>query len=128
MIERIWHGWTTPENADEYERLLREEIFPGFADRNIEGYRGFRVLRRESDVGGAEDRNGGNREGGRDGETDDAAEVEFVTAMRFDSLDAVREFAGEDYERAHVPDVAREVLSRWDDRARHYEVRERDEF
>lgn len=102
MIERIWHGWTTPEDADAYERLLHEEIFPRVADENIEGYRGFRVLRCA------------NR-------SDD--EVEFVTVIRFDSLDAVREFAGEDHEQAHVPPEAREVLSRYDDRARHYEVR-----
>lgn len=102
MIERIWHGWTTPENADEYERLLKEVIFPRFADEAGAGYRGARILRRS-----AED------------------EVEFVTIMRFSSLDAVREFAGEDYERAHVPPEAREVLARFDDVVRHYEVRER---
>jgi heme-degrading monooxygenase HmoA len=104
MIERLWFGWTAPEDADEYERLLREEIFPGFAEKGIDGYRGFRVLRRSSE--------------------DD--EVEFVTAMRFDSLEAVREFAGEEYEQAHVPPAAREVLSEYDDRARHYEVREQE--
>jgi len=106
MIERIWHGWTTPEEADEYERLLHDEIFPSFADEGIEGYRGFRVLRRA------------NR-------NDD--EVEFVTVMRFDSLDAVKEFAGEDHEQAHIPPEAEKVLSRYDDRARHYEVRVRGE-
>jgi len=107
VIERLWYGWTAPEDADEYERLLREEIFPGFAEEGIEGFRGFRVLRRER-------------------EADD--EVEFVTVMRFGSLDAVREFAGDDYRQAHVPPAAREVLSRFDDRARHYEVREREEY
>ncbi|WP_276302060.1 antibiotic biosynthesis monooxygenase family protein [Halorussus lipolyticus] len=104
MIERIWHGWTTPEEADEYERLLHDEIFPRFADEDIDGYRGFRVLRRA---------NRGDEE------------VEFVTVMRFDSLDAVKEFAGEDHEQAHIPPEAEKVLSRYDDRARHYEVRAR---
>ncbi|UIP01379.1 antibiotic biosynthesis monooxygenase (plasmid) [Halobaculum sp. CBA1158] len=101
MIERIWHGWATPEDADEYERRLRERILPEFAEQDIEGYRGVRVLRRARE--------------------DD---VEFVTAMRFESLDAVKRFAGEDYESAHVPPEAREVLARYDDRARHYELRE----
>jgi heme-degrading monooxygenase HmoA len=104
MIERIWHGWTTPGNADAYEALLKEEIFVGIQDRQIRGFRGIRLLRR--DVG---------------------SEVEFVTIMRFDSLEAVREFAGEDYELAVVPEKARAVLSHFDARSQHYEVRaERD--
>jgi heme-degrading monooxygenase HmoA len=102
MIDRIWHGWTTPENADEYERLLREEILPSFAEAENDGYRGARVLRRNAD----------------------ADEVEFVTILRFDSIEAVKRFAGEAHRKAHVPSAAREVLERYDDRARHYEVRE----
>ena len=110
MIDRIWHGWTTPANADEYDRLLREEILPAFAETENDGYRGARLLRRESDADG-------------DGEG-----VEFVTILRFDSIESVREFAGEAYREAHVPDAAREVLERYDDRARHYEVREEREY
>lgn len=101
MIARLWRGWTTPEDADAYERLLREEIFPGFADRDINGYRGYEILRRAGD-----------------------GETEFLTVMRFDSIDAVREFQGEDYEAAHIPDPAREFLERFEDRATHYEVRD----
>ena len=100
MIIRIWHGWTTPGNADRYEALLREEIFVGIQNRHIRGFRSIQLLRR------------------RVGE-----EVEFVTIMRFDSLDAVREFAGEDYEVAVVPAEARAVLSHFDSRSQHYEVR-----
>jgi antibiotic biosynthesis monooxygenase (ABM) superfamily enzyme len=100
MIIRIWHGWTTPQNADAYEALLKEEIFVGIQDRRIRGYKGIELLRR--DIGD---------------------EVEFITIMRFDSLDAVREFAGEDYELAVVPTKARAILSRFDDRSQHYEVR-----
>lgn len=102
MIARIWHGWTTPENADRYEALLREEILPGIAAREIDGYRGFELLRRE--VGG---------------------EVEFVTILSFDSIEAVAEFAGPDHEAAYVPPQAREVLERFDERTRHYERRAR---
>lgn len=100
MISRIWHGWTTPENADKYEALLKEEIFVGIQERHIRGYNGIQLLRR--DLG---------------------EEVEFVTIMAFDSLDAVRDFAGEDYEAAYVPAAARAVLSRFDERSQHYEVR-----
>ncbi len=99
MISRIWHGWTTPANANAYETLLREEIFVGIQNRNIGGFRSIQLLRRE--VGG---------------------EVEFVTIMLFDSLDGVREFAGEDYEACVVPDKARAVLSRFDLRSQHYEL------
>lgn len=99
MISRIWHGWTTPANANAYERLLREEIFVGIQNRNIGGFRSIQLLRRE--VGG---------------------EVEFVTIMLFDSLDGVREFAGADYEACVVPDKARAVLSRFDQRSQHYEL------
>ena len=100
MIARIWHGWTTPGNADKYETLLKEEIFAGIEARRIRGFKGIQLLRRQ--VG---------------------EEVEFVTIMSFDSLDAVREFAGDDYEVAVVPEEARAVLSRFDSRSLHYEVR-----
>ena len=43
--------------------------------------------------------------------------------MTFESLDAVREFAGEDYEQAIVPEQARAVLSRFDQRSQHYEIK-----
>lgn len=102
VIARIWHGWTTPANADAYERLLREEVLPVIAAKGVRGYRGIQVLRRPG-----------------------SSEVEFVTIMQFDSLDAVKQFAGDDYERAYVPSRAREVLSRFDERSQHYEVRER---
>lgn len=101
MIVRLWHGWTMPANADAYERLLQQEIFRGIERRGIPGYRGIELLRRP--VGG---------------------EIEFVTVMRFDSLDAVRAFAGEDYEVAVVPPAARELLGRFDARSAHYELRE----
>jgi antibiotic biosynthesis monooxygenase (ABM) superfamily enzyme len=103
MIARIWHGWTKPENADAYERLLKEEIFPGIAAKDVAGYRGIQLLRRP--LGGEE--------------------VEFVTIMRFDSWEAVKRFSGEDYELAYVPPKAREVLARFDERSQHYEIKER---
>ena len=99
MISRIWHGWTAADNADKYETLLKEEIFVGIQNRSIRGFRGIQLLRR--DLG---------------------QEVEFVTVMTFDSRDAVREFAGEDYEAAVVPPKARNVLARFDERSQHYEI------
>ena len=98
-IARIWHGWTAPERADAYERLLREVVFVRIAERAIRGFRGIQLLRRDA-----------------------AGEVEFLTEMWFDSLDAVRAFAGEDYEAAVVPAAARALLSRFDERSLHYDV------
>ena len=100
MITRIWHGWTTVENADKYESMLRDEIFEGIVNRRIPGLKDLQLLRRPA-----------------------GDEVEFVTLMRFESLDAVREFAGEDYEAAVVPPNARAVLSHFDERSKHYEIR-----
>jgi len=100
MISRIWHGWTIPGNADKYEAVLKEEIIVGIQNRQIHGFKGIQLLRR--DVG---------------------EEVEFVTIMSFDSLDSVREFAGENYEPAVVPVKARAILSHFDERSQHYEIR-----
>jgi heme-degrading monooxygenase HmoA len=98
-IKRIWHGWTTPENAEAYRRVLLGEVIPGIEAKAIEGYRGIEVLRREHPT-----------------------ETEFVTIMTFDSLQSVIDFQGDDYERSYVPAMAQEVLSRWDARASHFEV------
>ena len=100
MISRIWHGWTTPEKADLYEELLKSEIFIGIGNRKIEGYKGIQLFRRNVEN-----------------------EVEFITVMWFDSIDAVRAFAGEDYEACVVPPKARAILSRFDARSQHYEVK-----
>jgi len=100
MIVRIWHGWTLSQDADAYEELLREEIFVGIAARNIPGFRDIKLLRRKLE-----------------------SEVEFITIMSFDSLAAVREFAGKDYELAVVPPKARQLLARFDQRSQHYELR-----
>lgn len=99
MISRVWHGWTTPANAKAYERLLQTEILPGIAAKNLPGYHGAHLLRR--DVNG---------------------EVEFVTILWFESLEGVRALSGEDYEVAYVPPRARAVLSRFDARSQHYEA------
>ena len=100
MIGRIWHGYTNPANADAYESLLKEEIFIGIRDRNIEGFKGIQLFRRTL-----------------------GEEVEFITLMIFESLDAVRKFAGEDCEVAVVPPKAGALLERFDKRSQHYEIK-----
>lgn len=99
MIARFWRGWTTPANADAYEALLRTTIFPGIRRRQIIGFQGIELLRRSA-----------------------GTEVEFVTIMWFDSLQAIQAFAGADYEIAVVPASARAVLHRFDEHSAHYEV------
>lgn len=100
MIARIWHGWTRPEDADAYETLLRTQVLPGIAQRDIPGYEGAHLLRR----------NAGDEE-------------EFVTVLWFDSIESVRAFVGEDHEVAYVPPAARRLLSRFDERSAHYDTR-----
>jgi hypothetical protein len=100
MIARVWHGWTTPENADAYEALLTSEVFPGIFAKNVSGFERIELFRQPL-----------------------GDEVEFMTVMWFSSWDAVKSFAGEDYEAAYVPASARAVLKRFDQRSRHYEVR-----
>ena len=100
MIARIWHGWTKPEDAKAYEDMLRDEIFPGIARRNIKGYRGAELLVRE-------------------GEND---EMEFITLLRFETLDAVKIFAGKNYEQPVIPPDARRLLKRHSERSLHYRV------
>jgi antibiotic biosynthesis monooxygenase (ABM) superfamily enzyme len=97
VIARLWHGWTAPGNADAYEDFLRTKMFPSI--HRVPGYLGADLLRRE-----------------------DGDEIAFVTITRFDSLEAVQAFAGEDYEQAVVEPEARELLARFDERSEHYEV------
>ena len=98
-IKRIWHGWTTLENAETYRQLLHNEVLPGIEKKNIPGYRSIDLLQRVLDD-----------------------EVEFITIMTFESLQNVIDFQGEDYTRCYVPEAAQKVLKRWDKVSSHYEV------
>lgn len=102
MICRVWHGWTSLANADAYEGIVRGEVIPGIEAMKIPGFRHIDLLRHDLE-----------------------AEVEFVTLMWFDDVDAIKRFIGEDYTRSHVPPTARAVLSRFDERAVHYAVLDR---
>lgn len=104
MICRLWRGWTTPENADAYERIVRGEVIPGIEGRRIPGFRHIDLMKRSS-----------------------ADEIEFQTLMWFDSIDAIKAFVGDDYSVSHVPEQARAVLKRFDSHAAHYEVIDRRE-
>jgi heme-degrading monooxygenase HmoA len=97
LIERIWRGWIARDKAQAYSDFLQHSFLP--AAHEIPGYRGARVLRRDT-----------------------GEEVEFMTITHFDSLDAIRAFAGEELDRAHVAPEARQLLSRWDEHVSHFEI------
>ncbi|MGA8047771.1 MAG: hypothetical protein WCA30_16040 [Dermatophilaceae bacterium] len=101
MIKRVWRGWTSVDNADEYERLLNTTVVPGITARRIAGHRRTEILREREASG---------------------SEVQFMTIMTFDDWDAVREFAGGDGHGSVVPAEARALLSRFDEHSAHLDV------
>jgi antibiotic biosynthesis monooxygenase (ABM) superfamily enzyme len=98
MIARIWHGWTAPENAEKYERFLREEVLLEIAKRAIPGYKGAEIFIRDAEN----------------------EEVEFITLLRFETLDAVKTFAGKDYQRPVISPECKKLLKRHSERSCHY--------
>jgi len=100
VIARIWHGWTTRENAEKYEKLLREEVLLEIAQRAIPGYKGAELFVREA-------------------END---EVEFITLLRFETLYAVKIFAGKNYEEPVIPPECKRLLKRHSEKSRHYRI------
>lgn len=97
MIARIWHGTTKRQDADAYEAMLKPELLPGIS--KVRGYRSSYLLR-------------------KDGEN----EVEFITIMFWDSMDAILAFTGPDFEVSVIPEERRKYLCRHDAKAAHYEV------
>lgn len=99
MIARVWRGTVDADKGDAYERLLNDRIFPRILSRRIEGFRHIDLFRRPL-----------------------GDEVEFMTVLWFDSIEAIKRFVGEDYEATYMPDEARVMLNRFDTRSQHYEV------
>jgi heme-degrading monooxygenase HmoA len=97
MIARIWHGYTKPEDSDAYEAMLKPELLPGISQ--VAGFRRSYLLRRDA-----------------------GEEVEFITIMLWDSIDAIRAFAGEEYTVSVVPEERRKYLCRHDAKSAHYEI------
>ena len=104
-IIRTWKGWTTRENADMYESLLINEIFPEVQKKGVKGLEKVSISAQSK-----------------------KEEVEFLLILQFDSLDAVKTFAGENYEIAYIPEKAQRVLSRYEETAQHYEFRKELKF
>ena len=100
-VARIWRGWTTVENADPYQAIAEGEVFPAIIDRKIPGLVEAQLMRADDVVNG---------------------EVEFTTVIWFQDLDSVKNFMGEDYRRAHLPDEVRAVLTRFESEAKHFHI------
>lgn len=100
-IIRTWKGWTTLENAPIYENMLINEVFPAVKKKGVDGLEKVSI----STMGKPD-------------------EVEFFLVLQFNSLDAVKVFAGENYEKAYIPDNAKRVLLRYDETAQHFSLKE----
>jgi heme-degrading monooxygenase HmoA len=100
MVARIWRGYTTLQNADAYENFLKTEFLPAVEAKKIPGYKQFELLRK-----------------------DDAEEISFITIMWFESIEHIRNFAGEDYQKAVVHPKAQALLKRYDKVSEHYEIK-----
>ena len=107
MIARVWRGYAKPEHADAYEAMLKPELLPGIS--KAFGYRGSYLLRR-------------NVDGPTDSGPNLSGEVEFITILLMESMDAIRAVAGPDFETAVIPEERRKYLCRFDDKASHYEI------
>ena len=100
-VARIWHGWTTVENADAYQEITEREVFPEIIERRIPGLVSAQLMRADDVVDG---------------------EVQFTTIIWFEDLDSVKGFMGKNYRRAHMPENARAVLKRFDSEAKHFRL------
>ncbi|AXT19821.1 antibiotic biosynthesis monooxygenase [Flavobacteriaceae bacterium AU392] len=108
MIQRIWHGYTAPENAEAYETLLKEDIMPGIANKQIPGYLGMQILRRVSE--------------------ENQGEIEFITIMNFSKLEDIKGFVGKNYAMANLPEKAVKLMKRYDTQSQHYDIRDQQEY
>jgi antibiotic biosynthesis monooxygenase (ABM) superfamily enzyme len=98
VIARIWKGWTTQGNASTYEELFRDVVLPKVT-QGVSGYISTNLLRREA-----------------------GEEVEFTTIFWFESLEAIKSFAGPNFEHAVVPDQVKELMSHYEETVQHHDV------
>ena len=97
MISRHWKGLLRRDQAEAYVEHLRRQTLPSLSA--IPGFVRATVLRRDVERG-----------------------IEFQVVTVWESLDAIRAFAGPDVEAALVPTVAAAMMVEWDERATHYEI------
>ncbi len=100
MIIRQWRGYASSEKAHEYPEHFRQAVLPELA--KIEGFRGAYLLRRQEDRA-----------------------VEFTVLTLWESMEAIRRFAGDNPELAVVAPAARDALRSFDDKVTHYEKKKK---
>lgn len=99
VIRRIWRSYTTLDNADAYEHLLETLMFPAIEGLRLPGYKNMELLRRVSDE-----------------------EVEFIWVMNF--AKRLTPLRAEANDPVSVPRAAQQLLTRWDEHASFYEMRQ----
>jgi heme-degrading monooxygenase HmoA len=97
MIVRLWRGQTTRDNADAYHAHVTQTVFPVLTE--MDGHKGSYLLKREV-----------------------AERVEFLAVTLWESLEAIRQFAGDDMDEAVIEPEARAVLAEFDTSVRHFQV------
>jgi heme-degrading monooxygenase HmoA len=97
MIIREWRGRASPSRAEDYPKHFREKVVPEL--RHLPGFAGADLSRRQL-----------------------GDKLEFVVLTRWQSMDAIRTFAGADVENAVVEPGAVAALIEFDTSVRHYEV------
>ncbi len=96
MIYRYWRGLAFPEFETAYVEYLRRHTVPHL--QTLPGFRDVSVLKRKGSAG-----------------------TEFIVVTRWDALQSIVAFAGNDAESAVVPEDVRRMMREYDSRARHYE-------
>lgn len=100
-IIRTWSGWTTHEMAADYEKFLVNEVFPAVKKKGVDGLEKVSISTLATNE-----------------------EVQFFLVLQFSNLAAVKKFAGEDYQKAYIPEKAKQLLKRYDSAAAHFELKQ----
>ena len=98
-VKRFWRGWTSNENAERYQTIFYQEVIPGIEAKKPKGFLGAELLRRDLEH-----------------------ETEFMSILVFESMQNIIDLLGENYLDCYVPEAAKQVLSSWDEKARHYQT------
>lgn len=97
MIARIWHGKTRAENLESYSQFLKKRAIPDYS--STPGFKGLNFLREQK-----------------------GGEAHFILITYWEDLEAIKQFAGPDYEKAKYYPEDRDFLLEFEEKVEHYEV------
>jgi heme-degrading monooxygenase HmoA len=97
MVSRHWTGTAKKERAEEYILHFQNDTFKQL--ETIAGFVSAQILKREVKEG-----------------------IEFLVITNWQSIDAIRQFAGDQTDTAVVPQLVQDIMTRYDQKVRHYEV------